>query len=236
MSFRAHRGSIWLAALGGGGGGWRWPGVSAHAEGRLGKGGPAPWTRRGAALRPEMTWSPSSILPRWGRRPNRAEKRADGAALGEVEAGVAVPALAGGRLGWGVLLYGLAAEPRFVPEIISFPPPQSSPSGGGGQTGQRRGQSLPTGKVRKEEPARPQESPLALLPCSRVRRCSRISGVDTRGGRTRRHELPQDVQGGAGAEPFELLVAHGVGELDRLVGGVGVVYDGRDGRAWGKVR
>ena len=48
--------------------------------------------------------------------------------------------------------------------------------------------------------------------------------------------LPQDVQGGAGAEPFELFVAHGVGELDRVVGGVGVVYDGGDGRAWGEVR
>ena len=112
MSFRAHRGEY----MGSG----AWPG---GVWGESLEGGPAPWTRRCAAFRPEIIW---------------------------------------------------------------FPPPQSSPGGGGGQTGRRKSLSLP-GKVRKGGPVRPQESPLALLPCPRVRRRSRISGLGTHGGRAKRH-------------------------------------------------
>ena len=68
------------------------------------------------------------------------------------------------------------------PRLSGSPLLNPPPVGAEASKGRRRG------KARKEEPARPQESPLALLPCSKVRRCSRISGLDIRGRLTRHRE------------------------------------------------
>ena len=139
MSFRAHRGEYMASRARRGG--WRWPGVSAHAEGRLGKGGPAPWTRRVAALRPETTWFPLLNPP-----PVGAEAKQGGEEGGQGRAwrgggGSGSPCPRGRKVRKRGLLHGLAVAPLLVPRLrgspLLNPPPVGAEAKQGGEEGGR---------------------------------------------------------------------------------------------------